>query len=489
MRNQFRLSAVSVLVLTVLASPALAIDGWDFSSQNARNEALQTDFATAKDSYNIWVNPAQVNNYSDRLDINLTENEDGVGVFKTLGNNHVLGAYIGRPTASTPENQFDLFWGINEGINLGMRLNYQAIEENDSGPTSTDTSNDLLPTDTSYFSSAISRDDSFEANEINISFGFELPGIIEGALLIGKPDSSSRDKRRDTGYNNVLNGTDRTVISHETWDDTTSSNYKRDGDNLGLALRGEHADILTTFMYSREESDGRNTWKSSGRDIFDADVTDGVLGANVLDTDTSRVYTDTYKWTEETTTIRLQGAKDFNPTPSTVIAGSLGFISSKREGVGSLVVTRDTLTDNLTLISPTTYGGVLGTISSYTEESDSIALPFIVAIEGQVNPDWTARASVKKNLYQKTETTGTNRSYYTPTPPAGFPATPPTPQQVDEVTHTGSESVWSGTDTTVALGFGYTKNSVVIDTVVLKDFVMQGTDEAMAARINITYLF
>ena len=100
MRNLFRLSIALAVVLIAFTSPALAIDAWDYSGDSARQESLQSNYFNNPDGYDIFVNPAQVNNHSNLIDLNVTNNEEAGGVFKTLFGNQVLGLYIGRPTDS-----------------------------------------------------------------------------------------------------------------------------------------------------------------------------------------------------------------------------------------------------------------------------------------------------------------------------------------------------------------------------------------------------
>jgi hypothetical protein len=157
-------STLSLCVAVAMAGPALAYDGYDYSGQSARSQALQLDYFSHRDVGNIWVNPALVRHYSNRVMININNNNnDGQGSGgvllgsgeHTFDIEHTIGIYIGRDSVSSmgevldlvnfdnetgaalgglqpaveahnPESQFDLFYGYTDGdFAVGVRLNLQ----------------------------------------------------------------------------------------------------------------------------------------------------------------------------------------------------------------------------------------------------------------------------------------------------------------------------------------------------------------------------
>ena len=509
--------AIAASVAVVFSGQSFAIvDGWDFSGQNARNEALQTDYGSLYDSYNIWVNPALVVDYSDRIDINLTDDglgdsdvgagegntssdEEMGGVFKTFGG-QALGAYIGRPSDGNlfndplllePENQFDLFWGmkLGGGFKLGARLNYQAIEDNETGPIFTDTNpNNTLPTDTLFTTTDTSNSTSKEGNDLNFALGlaFGPSSAYEATLLIGSPDATTSDSSRTMTKEDTLNGSDRTITGIKTTEVITNTNTESDDSNLGLALRGKFGNWLATFMYADTDRESKGVTTDVTNIINDEVLGDGALGADPADESTAINSTQSFTSTSEQTYMRLQGSYEYIPTASTMALFSLGLVMDETDTTSQFVQTQFTSTDNLT--NTATYGSPIGTLFSETMNEEELMLPLVIALEGKVNDNWTARASIAKNLYQKIETTTTTTTYFDPTQ-TGLPTDPQIPTAVDVVEHNSTEKIWADTDTTVGLGFGYTKHSFTLDATLMKQFVTLGTDNGLSGRINVTYLF
>jgi hypothetical protein len=113
-----KLSLTTTTCLLGLATgPALAIDGWDFSGSNARNQAMSSNYFNLYDSYNIWVNPAYVDKYKNRVDVNITDgirDDESAGVFVEAGNTGTWGFYLGRPSDSRTgpaDSPFSLSFG------------------------------------------------------------------------------------------------------------------------------------------------------------------------------------------------------------------------------------------------------------------------------------------------------------------------------------------------------------------------------------------
>ncbi|MFQ5597334.1 MAG: hypothetical protein ACE5GK_04710, partial [Nitrospiria bacterium] len=492
----YKSTAIAAILTMVFASSAWAIDGLEFSGQNARNEALQTDYGSLIDSYNIWVNPALVNDYSNRVDVNITDDgfpshtssdEEMGGVFKTFGN-QAVGVYIGRPTDSglfnTPENQVDLFWGTNIGAaKIGARLNFQAKEDSTGGPTSTNTSPDnTLPTDLSFSTTNITGSSLTEGEEFNLALGaaFGPNSAYEASVIFGQPDATTNSSSSTNAIVDDLNGVDRTVVGRRTTDTVTNSNKESDDDNLGIALRGQIGNYLATISYYTLESGSTTNASTVINDVKDDDLTDGALGADPGDFSTTDTFITVTDATSETDTFGLHGSRSFMPTGSTLIVGALGFEMSDTDTSSRSTRTQHTLTDNIA--GTTTFTAPIGTLSSTSGTEEEFEIPLVIAVEGEVNSNWKARASVKKNLYQKKETTTTTTTFFTPTQPLSGP-TPRIPEAVDVVTNSSTESIWSDTDTTVALGLGFTRGNATIDAVVQKDFFTRGTDEGITSRV------
>lgn len=490
MRKVLHLGTAAAVTMAI-TSPALAIDidGWDFSGQNARNEALQSDYGNLRDSYNIWVNPALVNDYSDRIDVNVSgsgspnnnpSNDEMGGVYKTFGG-QTIGAYIGRPSESalfnTPENQFDLFWGMNlgDGFKIGARLNFQAIDNSGFGNgifgSDAITQNPNPAAAGLNNTTDISSTNSEDASELNLAFGvaFGPNSAYEATLFLGSPDATTSSYTRNATLNETL---DATLLrtGYNSTENTINDNTDSDDSTLGLALRGQFGNWLTTFMYGKTDADSTRVRTDVENIIVDND------NNGVNETDTTDTTVTTIPTTSEETSIRLQATRAYNPTSSTLVALSLGLVTEEMDKTETTQTSLNTFVDRVAGVTTTT----ASQLNNMTTTSDeALMIPLVIALEGQVNENWTARASIAKNLYQKTETTTMITDY--------IPGAPP--QQVDVVTRSGNESIWSGTDTTVAFGFGYTKSALTVDATLMKEFVTEGVDEGLAGRINVTYLF
>lgn len=495
--------AIAASVAMAFSGQSYAVDGWSFSGDNARNEAMQTDYTNLRDSYNIWVNPALVNDYSDRIDINVTDDgaashvssdEEMGGAFKTFGG-QTFGAYIGRPSDSglfgTPENQFDVFWGMKMGggVKIGARLNFQAIEHNFTGPTLTDTTPDnTLPTDPFHTTFDSSDSDSIEGSELNLAIGaaFGPNSAYEATVFIGSPDATTSSIMRTNTLNNALNGVNRTITAFDSTEVLTNGNIESDDSNMGITLRGQFGNWLGTLMYATSDTDTKEVNSAVTNFILDADVTDGALAVVNGDFSNTTTGIDTTTTTSEDTTLSLHGTRAYNPTSSTLVIFSLGLVTDETDETSQTVQTQSTFTDNITGI--TTYGSPIGTLGSSTTNWEGMEIPLVIALEGKVNSNWTARASIRKNLYQKDESTTTTTTYFNPTQ-TGLPTNPQIPQAVNVVTHNGTENIWSDTDTTVAFGGGYTEGNLTIDATLMKDFITRGTDNGVTGGFNVTYLF
>lgn len=521
-KKMFVRNALSVAVLAALATPAFAeVDGWDFSGQNARSQALQSDYNNLVDSYNIWVNPALVAKHSNRIDINITEgirDDEGAGIYKTFGVNTV-GAFIGRPSDSLlsgvnlsgfnsisgyaagasalepvpltldiedPRNQFDLFYAWSGPVLVGARLNFQAITEEHDRPTYTSQSpNVFQATDTSRSTSTVSQNSSeVSAKEFNLALGVADPaGNWDATLLWGRPSAKSKVEFADRFVGESLFPAG-TVVTRGTDTFSGSQTVEDDGaQNLGLTGRLINiipASIIT-LGYQAQDYGYKSAINGSYRSQFDA-----TLATAVLDFDETNNLTETGDFTLKGENIKLLFTKNFSPMPSTLVLATVGWVNSSSEAHTVNTVTTNSTVDNIA--GTTTYNNgtpFLGKQTNIKAEFNSNALPLVLGVEGDVNSNWTLRAAVSKDLFvtEKTETTTEVLEF----PATGTPgSTTATPQiQVRTEKHDMTR-VWD-TDTTLTLGAGYKKGSLAIDAVVLKQFVTRGFDEGLVSRLSVTW--
>ena len=530
--------ALSVAMVTFSGQSFAVLDGWDFSGDSARNEAMSTDYWNMRDNYNVWVNPAYATKYTNYADVNITDgaqDDEMAGVFAKLSDTSTIGFYIGRPTSFTssgfnpnfyffdlqnfgatndgvtgqaadgnpnieaPRSQFDLFYAndLGDAGSIGVRFNLQLLDDDFNTPQSAErTPNTLQPTDVTATTDTVHNDSNeFSSSDLNLSIGWtSSDGVFDGAFIYGAPSLSGSASLSDERLVETLNGVDGTVVGRTVNTFVGTSNADDDGtSNIGLVGRGNFDGILTTFSYAVRDSGMKGTLNGVNRSQVDADND----GTN--ETDTSAVFTRNDSQNNELTEIRLSGSKVYNITPDSNIFASVGLSSLKNEGTLVSVQTADGTTDNLT--GTTTYpvtgctinsfGGTncLGTHTNNRSETTSLEIPLVISAEGKMSESITVRGSVYKNLYESIETDSSSITYALPTNGADA-ADNTTPTQTIAVTSnsTSSSRAWD-TDTTVALGMGYEQGSFNVDLVILKEFVTQGVDEALTSRINATWMF
>ena len=495
--------AIAASVAVVFSGQSFAIvDGWDFSGSSARNEAMNLDYWNSHDNYNVWVNPAYATKYTDYVDINITDgsrDDEMAGVFYETASAGTWGFYIGRPAAPTdideepvgapfiepPRSQFDLFGAFSGGSagEFGFRLNVQLLEgDENNAPTTVITPNTPQATDATFTSNTEASSNSFDSSDFNLSLGWvSNSGQFDAALLIGSPTRSGSEALSSKDINEALNGIDRTVTARTI--DTSSSTGSVDDDgqqNLGLVFRADFG-ILTTLSYAKRDYSMKSASSDVTTNFTDLDVTDGIVNNDSTTTTTTNGAFD-----GESTEIRLVGSQVFPVTATSNIFGSLGIASFESETTGVTTLVANSTTDNLT--GDTIYNSTLGTQSDLYRKSTRFEIPLVVSAEGKVSDSFTIRGSIIKNLYETEEFEETKRTYAAPTT---LDAADPLTATQNILVQTESSKItrtWD-TDTTIALGLGYTKASFTLDLVILKEFVTQGIDDPLTSRINGTWKF
>ena len=496
--------AIAASVAVVFSGQSFAIvDGWDFSGSSARNEAMNLDYWNSHDNYNVWVNPAYATKYTDYVDINITDNggdDEMAGVFYESASAGTWGFYIGRPAAPTdgdeipvgapvieePRSQFDLFWAMGAGSagEFGVRLNVQLLEGDfTNSPTTLTTPNTYQPGDTSRSIDTTNTDSgSFDSSDINLSLGWvSNSGQFDAALLIGSPTRSGSDAFSQTFTQEALDVVNGTVTGRAIQTNSATNSADDDGQqNLGLVFRADFG-ILTTLSYAKRDYSMKNTSTTVDTNFLDSDLTDGVIN-----TDTTTTNTTNGAFDGESSEIRLVGSQVFPVTATSNIFGSLGIVSFESESTGVTTLVANSTKNNLT--GDTTYNSTLGTQSDVFRKSTMFEIPLVVSAEGKVSDSFTIRGSVIKNLYETEEFEETTRTYAAPTTADAGDTTTATQNILVQTTSFKTTRTWD-TDTTIALGLGYTKASFTLDLVILKEFVTQGVDDPLTSRINGTWKF
>ena len=488
-------NALSVAVLAALTTPVLAqVDGWDFSGQNARSTALASDYKNLVDSYNIWVNPALVVKHSNRVDINLSDyNDDSAGLYKTFGSSTV-GAYLGRPSVSQlgavvsqqPSNQFDLFYGWHGVVDLGARLNVQAIsDENESDPYTTLNPNAVTSPFTGNRTTYNRLQNSYTdtASEINLALGVaDSAGRWDAALLWGAP---SAENKNDFADQNIVETFAADVVTRRQTDNESSNNITEDDGAKSLGLTGRLIDIgipnsIITLGYQSLDYGYKGSSNNVNQFIDDTN-TIGTITAADSDTNQTSTTASTTEGTFESDRFDLFFTKNFSPMPSTLVLATLGWTSTSSEEHSVTTRVTNNSVDNFT--GTVTNFTPFGTQTNDKYENSSNALPLILGFEGDVNSHWTLRAAVRKDLFLSTVSEYTRETWATPATSTG-----PAPlARINTVTTKDKYTRLWDTDTSITLGAGYKNGSLAIDAVVQKEFVTQGTNNGLASRISVTW--
>jgi hypothetical protein len=538
-KSLFKRTTLAVAVSAAMVGMAQAEpDAWNFSGLNARGSALQSDYTNLKDSYNIWVNPSLLWHYSNRVDVNATDDgvpqgepgdvgETGAGAYKTFGD-HAFGAFLGRPSDSvladvngsdlntlsfysataagigtatgaaapatlavdTPSNQFDLLWAWNAPapVYVGARLNFQAISDENDYPTLTAQTPNTVPTPFtgSKITDQITKNNAdTSTRELNLALGVaDKGGLWDAALLYGRPSGKSTAALSD---NETVQGfvadaqTTRTINAFDGKQKVNEDGAR----NLGLAVRALDVipNTIITLLYQRQNNSYKSTIDASLRSQFDA-TSDGTW-----ETDTTAYFTEKGKYTNENGGWSLWFTRNFVPAPNNMLLATIGLVrfDGKEKTVNTVSDYRQV--NNVT--SATIYnldagGPFLGKQTNTSITAEWFALPLTLGFEGAMTATMTARAAISKDLYNSLVTEMKTETWEFPF--TGNNNDPNATTQIHTTTlKTKSTHVWD-TPTTLSLGAGYKDGNLGIDAVVEKEFVTQGVDNGLVSRVNVTYL-
>lgn len=571
MKTIFSPALVAAVAATLPVS-ALAIDGWDYSGEEARANAQQLNYFSLRDDIgNVWVNPALLMEHDSqvrltidnrnrqniyRVDDNL--NPGGVddsggagGLFYRLTPNSTIGAYIGRRSTSdfrsaldfdgygapsltggagsfsddmSPENQFDLFYAVSlPEFDLGLRLNYQARENQSASPTVYGFEGDAgsFPgmTSTQYVeqltqqAGAHSADidvnlaaemgayEDFErrsqrltreATELNLALGFHIPALkLDGAIQIGDASGTQRNHSDETiDYQRWarLPGSEEDVLLDRGEANVSARDQVSvdEGRSLGIALRYQiferENDALMLAVnyqdidYSGVLSNEQSLWSET---------------VNWVENDTStefeqadrRVEESEERWSgrvaDEQQTLALIATYQLEPRVGTRVTVSSGFVteelnfgnwSSRDEDLTE--VQRQAAADGET-VTETVYNNTYGVTQRMAFGLDTTRVPLVVALEQGLTERWTLRGSVSRDVYYGSDSELVNYQF------GGLEMAErrmPEADDLDQSTQAGpdryvqtaafadgGQSTWEDQETTVRIGVGYRRNNFTID--------------------------
>ncbi|OGT18820.1 MAG: hypothetical protein A2V90_01740 [Gammaproteobacteria bacterium RBG_16_57_12] len=404
----YRLTALSAAVLSALSTQAVAtVDGFDYSGSDARSSALQSDYSNLRDSYNIWVNPAQVVNYSNRVDINIpvSSSQEAAGVYKTLGNGQTFGVYIGRPSSSNlaadlddsladptnygfsgnqsispteltsatggtpfnaqtgtqnwdisnapqveqPKSQFDLFWGTTAGGNhIGARLNFQALTDEDSLPAPSWTDPNAINTATFagiLNTSAITANHTkMESDELNLALGIEMPALNN--LEVSLTFGMPDASSSSTFADNVLrqNYNGAGLINYVDNTTFTGSQTIESDSAQNLGLALRVEPMPDTLVTLGYQNEENNSTNSlSAVETYTEDTTND----GTLDVNVVDRFASSGTRTDEQTTLQLQVTRNYNPTPTSLLSASVGWADYEYDQAAINTTTAHSFTDNI----------------------------------------------------------------------------------------------------------------------------------------------
>ncbi len=198
-----KLAAILVTLLFASSAWAQVVSN---PTTNARMGGLGVDNWQIEDDFNIWINPAQIDNYknavygelgtftSGTITVNDT-NQDGIASSSQWGgmnmdaNYGVWGVFLGRPYAgplneleslgagtAPTNNRFDLIYG-SAGMPLGFYLGYADRSEEITDPAGKTTD---------------------AATEINLGVGGLVGNMLDWAINLGLPSSELKDSAAGT---------------------------------------------------------------------------------------------------------------------------------------------------------------------------------------------------------------------------------------------------------------------------------------------------
>jgi hypothetical protein len=457
-----KIKIASTLFISLSPLPTLAItdplidtdfavtDGWATSSANSRSAALQLGYSGLYDPYNIWVNPALINNYRNQAYIELgtvhpnestAEANDAITPSSQMGGANiatrigVFGIYIGRqyrdglnnkgigvmgdavnglpfgfdtPPISNPNNKLDLFYGGAVGpMLLGARLNYSSVAN----------SNNQFNPDFNV-DTAISQD----ASEINLSLGMGFKNLpIDFALTIGKPTLDASD-------------TDNTT--------STKQSIKSDGGlNFGFAARG---------MFLRSRNSYLLTYLSYASDNNSSKYQHNLASPVNATRD------------QKETSYALSGAFHYMPNSSSMVVTQIGFAhgSNKRTMSVSEIAGNSTI------------------VTSKEVNKTGTTIPLTIAFETKAFTNFRFRGSAFKLVSAPKKTTAINK------------------QTGAKVSKTTTKTEEDTSAVTLALGLRYDlMSNLYVDAVVNQDvlfsgtYLLSGVADTLSSQISMGYEF
>lgn len=478
-----------------------------------------------------------------------------------LDNNDLITLDPDTPTVEgrqNPESQFDLFYAIGlGGINLGARLNYQNNEqEADTGPdqvadivnaedgTGTPvgfpdqfaTIDEMLEHRIRNIEASFANDDTrpddeelvfegdasedreqssadFEAEEINLSLGFDLPALgLDGAVLIGQASGTRTrtESSLEQEYTLFIDDNDQQARRQTSEEEETTRDQLDidDGTTFGLALRytiWDNADStlrLSGSFVSQDYTGEQTSTMRSDETFWDDDEDNERQGT--IESRLSR----SGELVRENDQFTFLATYEMRPVEDTEISLSSGFVMSEMDRGFSGEIVENITTDradqdNFQGLDEGQFRETFGTVGMQAredEERELLEIPLILAVEHNVNDRWTARGSISRNLFRDLETTTTEFEFAgTETPDAIDPpdaddenqSTQSGPARTVETNRErmGTGTTWIQQPTQVRLGAGYQRGNFGIDTLIGKEFFTQGTDNTLFAAASFTYDF
>lgn len=385
---------------------------------------------------------------------------------------------------STPHNNLDLFYGRDIGAALiGVRLNLNMSKDVDEidVPTNAQPFGQLAgQTNTQYTADG---EETVNARDLGLHFGVAMKEMpINASLLIGLPSASDELSFEQTttqdsaGVSGVADQTDT-----ETVDDTLESDGAM---NIGLYVNGavELSDMTTlvpTVFF--EKTKNNSTLKSSYTSTTTyADSLAGTLpDTTVFESEATREGSGMV--------FGVDGALNMKPNDATLVVTALGLTYLKSE----VSVENEIVVSTTTSAGVTTYNDTYGpTDENATQESSTIAIPFVVGVQNKTWKTVTTRLGMKGNIYQRTKTTTTETEHYN---------TIATPSQAaedrdEEEVETSSGTINDGNPVTVSMGFSVKLGESMGLTAVLNEdilfgggYLISGLPETLSTIVSVGY--
>ena len=484
-------SLIAIAVMgAIYSSQGMAeIDGWDTAASgiqtdggidvgaDARRAATQQNYFTSDGDYNIWVNPALINQYKGKAygalgtytggtnagvndgsttDLAGANIETGFGTiglylgraytgfldataagpieglysggFGALDGSGVLGSNLVATAgaSATPTNWFDLFYGMNMGdMDLGVRFNWASSSASVKGLTGA----------AGGGVTTSKNESSMSMRDINLAVGVKMKSLpIDASFSMGLPSMSDTESFAQTNGG----GADSLEQAMET-----------DGAmDLSFAARYE----LSKSKKSRTLISGFFSMENASVKLSQKEV---VASATTID--------DSDTIDSGTTGFGLYASQEMKPKAGVSVITSAGAIYSKN-------TIESKYTDNQA-------GTPLQNHDIAT--TSSISIPVSLSIEAKAKKNWTLRGSMARNLYSTGSATNETKL-------AGGVAPAPT-GVVEGGVSTTPQAV------SIALGASYMMGPLSIDATVNRDLlfegpnVISGQSDPIAGQLSLVY--